>query len=74
MFRAVPSMALIAASIDPAFMSLILILAISSRCFRVTVPTFSLLGVPLPFSMPMAMRISTDAGALFRMNLKLRSL
>jgi len=31
-------------------------------------------GVPLPFSMPMALRISTEAGGVFRMKVKLRSL
>jgi hypothetical protein len=31
-------------------------------------------GRPLPFSMPSALRISTDAGGVFRMNVKLRSL
>jgi hypothetical protein len=30
-------------------------------------------GVPLPFSMPIALRISTDAGGVFMMKVKLRS-
>ena len=32
-----------------------------------------MLGVPLPFSMPIALRISTDAGGVFMMKVKLRS-
>ena len=36
-------------------------------------PTLAVLGVPLPFSMPMALRISTAAGGVFMMKVKLRS-
>ena len=37
-------------------------------------PTLLVFGAPLPFSMPMALRISTDAGGVLRMKVKLRSL
>ncbi len=37
-------------------------------------PTLAVFGVPLPFSMPIALRISTDAGGVFMMKVKLRSL
>ena len=36
-------------------------------------PTLVVLGVPLPFSMPSALRISTEAGGVFMMKVKLRS-
>lgn len=42
-------------------------------CARVTLPTFTELGVPEPFSMPAAFCSSTDAGGVFRMKVKLRS-
>ena len=38
-----------------------------------TLPTFTELGVPEPFSMPAAFCSSTDAGGVFRMKVKLRS-
>ena len=40
---------------------------------RVILPTLAVLGVPLPFSMPIALRISTEAGGVFMMKVKLRS-
>ena len=39
----------------------------------VILPTLAVFGVPLPFSMPIALRISTDAGGVFMMKVKLRS-
>ncbi len=42
-------------------------------CARVTLPTFTELGVPEPFSTPAAFCSSTEAGGVFRMNVKLRS-
>ena len=39
----------------------------------VTWPTLAELGVPEPFATPAAFCSSTDAGGVFRMNVKLRS-
>ena len=73
MLRALPAMVRTAASRSAAVRSGCLILAISSSCLREILPTFAVLGVPLPFSMPMALRISTAAGGVFITKVKLRS-
>ena len=39
----------------------------------VTLPTLLVFGVPLPLSMPAALRSSTDAGGVLVMKVKLRS-
>ena len=54
MLRALPAIILTAASRSAAFRSSILVLAISSNCARVTVPTLTVFGVPLPFATPAA--------------------
>ena len=54
MFLAVPSMILLAASRSLALRSGSLSRAMSSICFAVTLPTFSLLGAPEPLAMPAA--------------------
>ena len=74
MLRALPAMVRTAASRSAAVRSGIFAFAISSSCLRVILPTFVVFGVPLPFSMPIALRISTDAGGVFMMKVKLRSL
>jgi hypothetical protein len=58
----------------PAVKSGIFILAMSSSCLREILPTLAVFGVALPFGMPSAFAISTDAGGVFMMNVKLRSL
>ena len=69
----------IAASSDAAVMSFILSLAISSTCFRVTLPTFSLPGrcAPEPFFFsvcsPAAFFSSTAAGGVLRTKVNERS-
>jgi len=60
--RAEPAMVLTAASISAAVRSLILVLAISSSCARVTLPTLSRCGRPEPFSILAAFFNSTVAG------------
>ena len=52
------------ASISIAFRSSNLVFTISSICFLVTVPTFSVLGVPLPLLMPAAFLNKVDAGGV----------
>jgi len=74
MLRALPAIVRTAASRSAAVRSGVLVLAMSSSCLRVILPTLAVFGVPLPFSMPIALRISTDAGGVFMMNVKLRSL
>ncbi len=71
--RAVPLMLLIAVSTDAAFKSGIFCVAISRTCFSVTLPIFSLLGVPEPLAMPAAFFSRTAAGGVLVMKLKLRS-
>src|SRR5712692_2715088 len=71
--RAVPSTVLIAASSDAAFRSGILVLAISSTCFLVTLPTLFLFGTPEPFCKPAAFRRRIAAGGVFVTNVKERS-
>ena len=67
MLRAVPSTMLMAASIDAAFRSGILVSAISRIWSFVTLPTFSLFGVPEAFARPAAFFRRTAAGGVFRM-------
>src|SRR5579859_3606042 len=74
MLRALPAMVRTAASRPSAVRSGIFILAITSSCLREILPTLAVLGVALPFGMPSALAINTDAGGVFMMNVKLRSL
>src|SRR6267154_3674335 len=62
MLRAVPATTRKPASSEVEFKSLIFILTMSSTCLRVTLPTFSLLGVLDPDVMPAAFLSNTDAG------------
>jgi hypothetical protein len=62
-----------AASRLPAVRSGIFTLAISASWALVILPTLSLLGVALPLARPSFFMISTAAGGVFRMKLKLRS-
>src|SRR5262249_34348913 len=71
--RADPSMVRIAASRSVQFKSGSLVLAISSTCFLVTLPTFCLLGSPEPLSTPAALNKSTDAGGVLVTNVNERS-
>src|SRR3981081_3805757 len=73
MLRALPAMVRTAASRSAAVRSGCFILAISSSCWREILPTLAVLGVPLPFSIPSALRISTAAGGVFITKVKLRS-
>ena len=54
MLLAVPAIVLTAASMSAAVISGILVVAISSSCARLTLPTLSVLGVPEPFLIPAA--------------------
>ena len=65
MLLAVPSIIFCAASVSNAFKSSFLISIISSICFLVTFPTFSVFGVPLPLSIPAAFLNSVEAGGDF---------
>ena len=51
----------------------IFVRAISSSCSRVTLPSFSVLGVPDPLSIPAALRSSTAAGGVLVTNVNDRS-
>ncbi len=64
MLRALPAMVRTAASRSAAVRSGCFIFATSSSCLREILPTLAVLGVPLPFSMPIALRISTAAGGV----------
>jgi len=66
--RAVPSIVLIAASRVAAFRSGSLVLAISSTCARVTLPTFFLFGSPEPLAIPAALISRIAAGGVLVMN------
>ncbi len=61
-----PATMLIAASIVVALRSGIFILAISLTFAWLRVPTFYLLGTPLPFSIPAYFLIRNDTGGVFR--------
>src|SRR5882757_1403998 len=71
--RAVPSTVFTAASSDAAFRSGILVLAISSTCFFVTLPTLVLFGTPEPFGIPAALSSRMAAGGVFVMKVNVRS-
>ena len=71
--RAVPSTVLTAASSDAAFRSGSFVLAISSTCFFVTVPTLVLFGTPEPYCKPAALSSSTAAGGVLVMKVNERS-
>src|SRR5205807_1481058 len=73
MLRALPAMVRTAASRLAAVRSGCLSFAISSSCLREILPTFAVLGVPEPFSIPIALRMSTAAGGVFITKVKLRS-
>src|SRR4029079_2742902 len=73
MLRALPAIVRTAASRSAAVRSGCLVLAISSACLRVSLPTLSVCGLLLPFSSLSALRIRTDAGGDFRLNVKLLS-
>src|ERR1700674_1190697 len=62
--RAVPETVLTAAARSAAVRSFILVLAISSTCARVTLPTLFLFGIGEPFSTPAARNRRIDAGGL----------
>jgi hypothetical protein len=67
-------MVLIAFSTSFAFRSGSFVFAISLTWSMVSFPTFSLLGVLEPFTIPAAFLINSDAGGVFRINVKDRSL
>jgi len=69
----VPSIILIAGSTPVAFKSGSLISAISLSCALVTEPTFSVLGLPEPLSIPAAFWSKTEAGGVFKMKVNDRS-
>src|ERR1700730_13679798 len=71
--RAVPRMVFAAASNEDAFMTGIFCVAIAVICFSVTLPTFSLFGVPEPLGTPAAFSRSTGAGGVLVMKVKERS-
>jgi hypothetical protein len=73
MLRAVPSIIRMAASTSLAFRSFILSSAISRTCLPVTVPTFTLFGVPEAVASPAAFLSRTAAGGVLRMKEKVRS-
>src|SRR6185295_1359193 len=73
MERAEPASVLMAASTLAAFISLSLVLAISSSWARVIFPTLLLCGVAEPFSSLTAFLISTVAGGVLMMKVKLLS-
>src|SRR5574340_932078 len=73
MLRAVPFTEFIAASTSKQFRSGILILAISSTCFMVILPTLFLFGSAEPFARFTARLISTGTGGVLVMNVKDRS-
>src|SRR6202008_672221 len=71
--RAVPATVRDAASILAAVRSLTLVLAISSTCLRVTLPTLFLFGSAEPFSIPAARSSRIEAGGLLVTKVKERS-
>src|SRR5208282_4643093 len=73
MLRAVPETVLTAAARSAAVRSFSLVLAISSTCARVTLPTLFLLGIGEPFSIPAARRSRIEAGGLLVTNVNERS-
>src|SRR3954469_8443143 len=73
MLRAVPATERLAASRSKQFRSGILILAISSICAWVILPTLVLCGSAEPFAKLTARLISTGTGGVLVMNVKERS-
>ena len=73
MERAVPATCFLAASMSLALRSGILIVAISSSCFSVIVPTCSRPAVCDPFYSLAASRMSTAVGGVLVMNVNDRS-
>src|SRR4030095_12090439 len=73
MERLAPARVRIAASTLAAFMSLSLVLAISSSCARVILPTLSFSGILEPLSSLIAFLIRTVAGGVLMMKVKLLS-
>ena len=73
MLRAEPAMVFTAASKLAAVKSGSFVLAISSNCSRVTLPTFSVLGRPEPLFMPAAFLSKKEAGGVLVRNVKERS-
>src|SRR4029077_4499554 len=73
MLRALPAIVRTAASMSAAVRSGIFVFAISSACARVNLPTLSALGRWLPLSTFAAFMMSTVAGGVFMMNVKLLS-
>src|SRR5687768_5571111 len=73
MLRALPAIVRTAASRFAAVRSGILALAISSAWARVILPTLSVRGRGLPFSIFAALRMRTLAGGVFMMKVKLLS-
>src|SRR3989442_15609916 len=73
MLRAVPSTHLMAAASVKQFRSGILILAISSTCLCVILPTLFLCGSAEPFARLTARLISVGAGGVLVMNVNVRS-
>src|SRR5579859_476071 len=73
MFRAVPITVRTADSIFVVFRSTSLILAISSTCFFVTLPTLLRFGSAEPLTMPAARSNKIEAGGVFKINVNVRS-
>src|SRR6185369_14110224 len=73
MLRAVPATDLIAADKSKQFRSGILILAISSICFLVILPTFVLCGSADPLAILTARLINTGTGGVLVMKVNERS-
>src|SRR5665213_2727374 len=71
--RAVPAMIFLAASISLALMSGILILAMSSSCLFVSLPTLLRLGSFEPDSILSACLMRNDAGGVLVTNVNVRS-
>src|SRR6202161_1711871 len=71
--RAVPETVFIAASRLAAVRSFTLVLAISSICALVTLPTLFLFGIGEPFSIPAARNKRMEAGGLLVMKVNERS-
>ena len=66
-------MLFMAVSTEAAFRSGIFCVAISRTCFSVTLPIFSLFGVPEPLGIPAAFSSRTAAGGVLVTKVKLRS-
>src|ERR1700686_3719022 len=73
MFRAVPITVRTADSIFVVFRSTSLILAISSTCFFVTLPTLLRFGSAEPLTMPAARSSKIEAGGVFKIKVNVRS-